>query len=631
MSKDIYSFDIFDTLLYRCCFQPETVFRLVQQQIPVDYPEELRSNFSEIRSYVATYLNRINSRDVAFDVIYSFIKQTFLLTEHQKRTLMLLEIDVERRLLRPILSNIERAEHLIHSGHKVVLISDMYHTVDTLRSFIAPYSLLIAENCEIYVSAEQEGLTKWQKGLYELILKKYKISPQQLHHIGDNWYADVEVPRSLGIHAERYYPPFKENETLSKLLTLSEHKPSVEVSSRIAQMLVNKTLNSPQFNLGCCVAGPLLFSFVYWVLQEAKRKDLTTLFFLSRDGWILREIALLLAPALNIDVQIEYLQVSRLAVMTANYKDLKKSDIWKFVFTNIPDLTFAEFATRLLLNVEELTRLAETNGRSFRPNDKIDFDSAFWLKELILKSYLTEKIIARSLQCRENLKKYLSSKNFLLKKTAIVDVGWKGTIQDCLYEILEVSHESEQLIGLYFGVCEYTRLNCLNNKKLGYVFKPYSSTKFSWNNLIFIELFTHAIQKSVKTYSDEGKPVFADEPFLNEKFGIEVQNGVISYTKKVIEENLVKESFLTGTDCQAYLQLFSEPTRDLAEVLGDYAHSVGTTDSIYHILAPREGLIGLYKRWRTHSRPLWLEGYKMRLSSSAKFVLRCRSILTRFK
>ena len=317
--------------------------------------------------------------------------------------------------------------------------------------------------------------------------------------------------------------------------------------------------------------------------------------------------------------------------MTANYKNLHNPDIWKFVFTNIPDLTFAELAMRVLLNVEELAQLTKTNGRSFSPSDKIDLDTALWLKNLILTSSLTDTIIARSSQCRANFKKYLNSKNFSLQKTGIVDVGWKGTIQDCLYEILEVSQTNEQLIGFYFGVCEYTRLNSLTNKKLGYAFKPYSATKFSWNNLIFIELFTHALQKPVKTYSEEGIPIFADEPFLNEMFDLELQKGIISFTKKVIDENLVKECFLAGNACQAYLQLFSQPTRDLAEILGDYEHSVGTTDSIKYVLAPREGLAGLYKRWRTHSKPLWLDGYKMRLSSPAKFVLRCRNYLARFK
>ena len=39
------------------------------------------------------------------------------------------------------------------------------------------------------------------------------------------------------------------------------------------------------------ITGPVIFDFVCWVLDEAVRRKIKTLYFLARDGYILHKIA----------------------------------------------------------------------------------------------------------------------------------------------------------------------------------------------------------------------------------------------------------------------------------------------------------------------------------------------------
>ena len=60
------------------------------------------------------------------------------------------------------------------------------------------------------------------------------------------------------------------------------------------------------------VAAPALVAFVLWLLEEAERRGLRRLRFLSRDGQVLYELARRLATATGIGLDLEYVYSSRL-------------------------------------------------------------------------------------------------------------------------------------------------------------------------------------------------------------------------------------------------------------------------------------------------------------------------------
>ena len=66
-------------------------------------------------------------------------------------------------------------------------------------------------------------------------------------------------------------------------------------------------------NVAAGVVAPLLGAYVIWLLREAQRQEIETLWFLGRDGQILLELAKILAPALRVKVDARYLHASRQA------------------------------------------------------------------------------------------------------------------------------------------------------------------------------------------------------------------------------------------------------------------------------------------------------------------------------
>ena len=52
----------------------------------------------------------------------------------------------------------------------------------------------------ISTTDDLEAIKKDEK-IYKLILKKLKIKPEEMLHVGDNKVFDFEVPRKIGINA----------------------------------------------------------------------------------------------------------------------------------------------------------------------------------------------------------------------------------------------------------------------------------------------------------------------------------------------------------------------------------------------------------------------------------------------
>jgi hypothetical protein len=60
------------------------------------------------------------------------------------------------------------------------------------------------------------------------------------------------------------------------------------------------------------VAAPALVAFIIWIQEQARRRGLRRLRFLSRDGQVLYELTRRLSPLLSVDLDLEYVYCSRL-------------------------------------------------------------------------------------------------------------------------------------------------------------------------------------------------------------------------------------------------------------------------------------------------------------------------------
>lgn len=157
-------------------------------------------------------------------------------------------------------------------GWQIAFISDMY--LDS--AFLS--EILRREGCffpgdKIYVSCEHNA-RKDTGTLYDLVRKELK--PDEWEHYGDNRQSDVRMAERKGIKAHLIDNSYR------------------DLASRFV--------------------APAYLPYVLWILEESKRQDLQRLYFISRDGYILQQIAEALPHE---GIELRYFFTSRKALQKA--------------------------------------------------------------------------------------------------------------------------------------------------------------------------------------------------------------------------------------------------------------------------------------------------------------------------
>lgn len=73
------------------------------------------------------------------------------------------------------------------------------------------------------------------------------------------------------------------------------------------------------YNFGKEKLAPVLYAYIYWVLKEAKKRDIHTLYFLARDGYIMNKIARVICENEELDICCRYLYCSRMSLRMPTY------------------------------------------------------------------------------------------------------------------------------------------------------------------------------------------------------------------------------------------------------------------------------------------------------------------------
>ena len=176
-------------------------------------------------------------------------------------------------------------------------------------------------------------------------------------------------------------------------------------------------------------AAPVLEAYVEWVLREAQRRGIRTLYFLARDGYILRQIAQDLCEAKGIDIQCRYLYCSRMALRVPSYH-LLGDETYDLLFMGGYHVTVCSFLERAGISEDEWdTVLAETGALQRRDTRReIAYAELGKYREMLLRSHTFR------VRVRENsLKAYPAAVGYLRQEglfdLARIGIG-RRAIQD---------------------------------------------------------------------------------------------------------------------------------------------------------------------------------------------------------
>lgn len=279
---DIISFDIFDTLLLRPYARPVDLFKHLEYLFKAEYFQQER-----IIAEKTARMAYSNQEDITYDQIYEFVPEKFQYLKQE-------EINLEMQILTPNARMKEIFDYAIARGKKIIIVSDMYLPAEVLACILSAKGFSGYD--KLYVSGDI-GKSKARGSLYKLILDEIKIEPNKILHIGDHAISDYKIPIEHGIKAvlltKVIHSLFKINHR-SKIFF---NKFSSSLGASIILGLTAIALNNDIDNkknyweyFGFSYGGPICFSFMKFVLEQSKKKNLDTLLFIARDGYILQKV-----------------------------------------------------------------------------------------------------------------------------------------------------------------------------------------------------------------------------------------------------------------------------------------------------------------------------------------------------
>ncbi len=288
--------------------------KLLQCSEYSDVPYSVKNEFVDLRVKAEANCRAGSKKaEVSLDEIYHMLTKMSACSEEQSCLIKKLEILLERKLSIKISENIKRILDLISKGEKVILISDMYldraSVVDMLCDGGVP-----VESIPIYLSSEY-GVTKSSGALYSKIREIEHIEYDEWEHVGDNEISDMAVPQMLGIKTN----PYRINR-----YSASIPSPGGEVIDGLRQYYENTADLSDEEKVGAFYAGPILYAYVKWIIEMSRKRELTDLLFLSRDGYILQKIACIICDKMGIPINIKYVYSSRVAWRTDDQNEIEK-------------------------------------------------------------------------------------------------------------------------------------------------------------------------------------------------------------------------------------------------------------------------------------------------------------------
>lgn len=462
----MYTFDVFDTLITRRTATPKGIFALIQEKLLQDseynrLSDYVRRNFYHLRiqaeALARSNFGNMGAEEITLEQIYKALGMTGSLTSEELCMLIELEITSEFENVIGIGENIDKIKSLLNEGEKVVIISDMYLENDTIKAMLVKIDSIFL-NINLYVSS-QYNKSKWSGNLYKIVKEKENAEYENWIHCGDNPNSDIKSAKMLGIKTEQYiYEPLTEYE--NEVLQKYENNLFVQLTIGTARNVRLEQRLSGSVAIGCSIGGTILFPYVWWVIQESIKKGINRLYFIARDGFILKKIADIIIKLYKYDIETNYIYGSRRAWRMASFSK-NNNDIYKFVgwsyAKKIKDI--ATLADVLQIPVEALLPFLPrefqncehklTNVSLAALINKLNVDDSF-------KEYFEKAHTANRKRVADYLKQEI---NFSDDAFAFVDLAGGGFTQGCLADIISDFYD-KQIKNFFFKL---DRVNLMDN------------------------------------------------------------------------------------------------------------------------------------------------------------------------
>jgi hypothetical protein len=309
------------------------------------------------------------------------------------------EMALENAVIVPVADTIAQLAAERQRGTPCCVISDMYLPQRFLEKIVRRY----VGDIPVYVSSAL-GVTKGSGHLFQHVAAARETPLSDIHHSGDNPVADHAVPLRLGMNAS-LIPIHAGGASAGALDTLKCPRE-----------------DDPFFEIGFRVAGPTAFVMAVHLAEHVARGKPPNVIFGARD----MHLVLYAFKQLSDYAPTRYCRISRSAVYRAQYH---ATGNFERFFEGVS--TGLDFFARL--GVPCPPELADLSPRRHQ--------------RLFLAAIREKSFVHKCEREFEVVRDYLRHEGFQ-SGTQFVDIGWHGSIQQAINEILA---PERPVLGWYLG------------------------------------------------------------------------------------------------------------------------------------------------------------------------------------
>ena len=592
---DVVSFDVFDTLIKRNVYKSEDILDLAVY----NYCNYLNiTGYSEIkkRRVQAEKDARLKTTD---EITLSDI-QNNLHNITNSSLLLDCEMEAERKLCFPNPKIKPVYDWCVKNNKKIIIVSDIYYSKEFIRKLLELNGYYNYD--DLFISSEY-GLSKRSGKLYDVIKKRY-AKQSTIIHIGDDLRADYLNSWFKHISAIKIARNPK-SEIIVNTKHLNPHYKNTW--NRLNRIIDGHTTDRMGyfFKYGYVVLGPLMYSMAFWLQDAAKKDNIEKLYFISRDGYLMQCVYNKLFEK---DSVTNYYMYASRASTRFPYLYLH-SDIKDFVsqfhgraYTCV---SWQDFSN--MINIDDEIVRNEWLKAGLSEQETINIYNKNEKFELLYNS-IYDNIISQCKEQYNNFLQYLHELDFN-GKVGIVDIGWYGSLQKTLNEIIHNVKSDASINGYYLGLRG-------NQDKSYHSFVPPNDNPgdFVCN---FVEFPFMTFEGSTKRYTNENgnvKPILSDYEYKGlskEQEALkELHDGTLKFIDdfKSINFSITPDVAYQGLKCAS-----KYPTLKLARKFGDMFYK---EDQMRYLAKPKSILFYIFhpKSFKTDFiKSSWKTGFIKRL------------------
>lgn len=607
-SKKLVSFDVWDTILRRACAPDEVKFHAACVFLQSLQCADASTNLTAIEIFRLRQLAEFRSADEDYEYAHKDMMREWLSlcgipagpeAETLGRQLTEAEIAHEIAVTRVDPTALAMLESL--TDVPKVAISDFYFPSDVLRRMLAHHGvaghfMTVYSSCDFFK-------TKRAGALFDAVLLRENVSARDVLHVGDNAKADYEIPLKRGIDALHFVDRIEEKRKqylqayLAALMggngaivaerTLRDVLGVVEAPVRSFKGPPERAVNRPLatrdiFDQATSIdLLALLFAgFGLFIITKALAAKTDKVFFATREGVFFRRVYDRLVERDVLGVghypASALIEVSRRATFAGSLRSVSIAELMR-LWSMYSVQSMKAFAKSLNLDVARMAAFCETHD--------IPYDTPLkypWQDERVTLLFEDPDfqgwVSSESLRQREELWEYLQRIGFEPgenKTRFMVDIGWRGSIQDNLAFLV-----NGRIDGAYLALYRYVAEQPLNTRKYGFLADHNDADNaFHVGDFAPLEFITNSCGGSVTGYN-RGKALreaFPKEERLIAEQILPVQDAILAKIDALLP--MLSRSTLTWANRwglvarHAVKRYMEKPDTDIAEIFQRLEHN----------------------------------------------------------